>query len=129
MFGLGLLVKQYFPVDWISRPRTLSNNETYSAGRLEETQLFRITTGGTSIKSQSTQASKTNNTNYRHCKVRAKKPSLTLNLGTNNGSKVTCEPPTTNGRAGGMLARTGSLSGHPSKQQPRSTLLDPVIRR
>ncbi|KAG8255235.1 hypothetical protein J6590_065955 [Homalodisca vitripennis] len=31
---------------------------------------------------------------------------------------------TTNGRAGGVLARTGSLSGHPSKQQPRSTLLD-----
>ncbi|KAG8331432.1 hypothetical protein J6590_042202 [Homalodisca vitripennis] len=30
---------------------------------------------------------------------------------------------TTNGRAGGLLARTGSLSGHPSKQQPRSTLL------
>ncbi|KAG8308205.1 hypothetical protein J6590_002291 [Homalodisca vitripennis] len=27
-------------------------------------------------------------------------------------------------RAGGLLARTGSLSGHPSKQQPRSTLLD-----
>ncbi|KAG8295767.1 hypothetical protein J6590_073126 [Homalodisca vitripennis] len=31
---------------------------------------------------------------------------------------------TTNGRVGGLLARTGSLSGHPSKQQPRSTLLD-----
>ncbi|KAG8260397.1 hypothetical protein J6590_098032 [Homalodisca vitripennis] len=28
---------------------------------------------------------------------------------------------TNNGRAGGLLARTGSLSGHPSKQQPRST--------
>ncbi|KAG8261766.1 hypothetical protein J6590_066297 [Homalodisca vitripennis] len=27
----------------------------------------------------------------------------------------------------GLLARTGSLSGHPSKQQPRSTLLDLVI--
>ncbi|KAG8320212.1 hypothetical protein J6590_074013 [Homalodisca vitripennis] len=36
---------------------------------------------------------------------------------------------TINGRAGGMLARTGSLSGHPSKQQLRSTLLDPVILR
>ncbi|KAG8290335.1 hypothetical protein J6590_084575 [Homalodisca vitripennis] len=46
--------------------------------------------------------------------VRAKKPSLTLKLGTS-------EPPR---RAGGLLARTGSLSGHPSKQQPRSTLLD-----
>ncbi|KAG8316481.1 hypothetical protein J6590_049605 [Homalodisca vitripennis] len=30
---------------------------------------------------------------------------------------------TTNGRAGGLLARTGSLSGHPAKQQPRSTLM------
>ncbi|KAG8315323.1 hypothetical protein J6590_073377 [Homalodisca vitripennis] len=30
------------------------------------------------------------------------------------------------GRAGGLLARTGSLSGHLSKQQPRSTLLDLV---
>ncbi|KAG8292105.1 hypothetical protein J6590_046925 [Homalodisca vitripennis] len=28
---------------------------------------------------------------------------------------------TTNGRAGGLLAKTGLLSGHPSKQQPRST--------
>ncbi|KAG8267932.1 hypothetical protein J6590_039316 [Homalodisca vitripennis] len=34
-------------------------------------------------------------------------------------------PTTTNGRAGGLLARTGSLSGHPYKQQPHSTLLDP----
>ncbi|KAG8326052.1 hypothetical protein J6590_051384 [Homalodisca vitripennis] len=33
---------------------------------------------------------------------------------------------TTNGRSGGLLARTGSLSGHPSEQQPRSTLLDPL---
>ncbi|KAG8276257.1 hypothetical protein J6590_069482 [Homalodisca vitripennis] len=32
---------------------------------------------------------------------------------------------TTNGR-GGLLASTGSLSGHPSKQQPRSMLLDSV---
>ncbi|KAG8269589.1 hypothetical protein J6590_104414 [Homalodisca vitripennis] len=53
--------------------------------------------------------------------VRAKKHYLTLNLGT-SGLKVTRI--TTNGRAGGLLARTGSLSGHPSKQQPRSTLLD-----
>ncbi|KAG8299400.1 hypothetical protein J6590_102023 [Homalodisca vitripennis] len=36
---------------------------------------------------------------------------------------------TTNSRAGGLLARTGSLSGHPSKQQPRSTMLDLVILR
>ncbi|KAG8327103.1 hypothetical protein J6590_026437 [Homalodisca vitripennis] len=34
---------------------------------------------------------------------------------------------TTNDWAGGLLARTGSLSGHPSKQQPRSTLFDWVI--
>ncbi|KAG8268437.1 Zinc finger, CCHC domain-containing protein [Homalodisca vitripennis] len=34
---------------------------------------------------------------------------------------------TTNGRIGWLLARTGSLSGHPSKQQPRSTLLDPFL--
>ncbi|KAG8335535.1 hypothetical protein J6590_065396 [Homalodisca vitripennis] len=33
---------------------------------------------------------------------------------------------TTNGRAGGLLARPGSLSGHLSMQQPRLTLLDPV---
>ncbi|KAG8245933.1 hypothetical protein J6590_096258 [Homalodisca vitripennis] len=32
---------------------------------------------------------------------------------------------TTNGRAGGLLARTGSLSGLSSKQQPRSTSLVP----
>ncbi|KAG8295784.1 hypothetical protein J6590_072786 [Homalodisca vitripennis] len=43
----------------------------------------------------------------------------TINLGT-NGLKVT----TTNGRAGGLLERTGSLSDHPSYQQPRSTLHD-----
>ncbi|KAG8261892.1 mannose binding [Homalodisca vitripennis] len=33
---------------------------------------------------------------------------------------------TINGRAGGLLTRTGSLNGQPSKQQPRSTLLDSV---
>ncbi|KAG8296693.1 hypothetical protein J6590_051674 [Homalodisca vitripennis] len=36
---------------------------------------------------------------------------------------------TTNGRAGGLLARTGSLSDHLSKLQPPSTLLDLVILR
>ncbi|KAG8261784.1 hypothetical protein J6590_066315 [Homalodisca vitripennis] len=51
----------------------------------------------------------------------AKKLSPTLNLETNS-LKVT--PP-----MAGLLARTGSLSGHPSKQEPRSTLLDPVILR
>ncbi|KAG8316164.1 hypothetical protein J6590_057362 [Homalodisca vitripennis] len=39
------------------------------------------------------------------------KPSLTHNLGT-NGFRTT-----TNGRAGGLFARIGSPSGHPSKQQ------------
>ncbi|KAG8316495.1 hypothetical protein J6590_049619 [Homalodisca vitripennis] len=34
---------------------------------------------------------------------------------------------TTNGRAGGLLARTGSLIDHPSKQQPRLTLLYPPL--
>ncbi|KAG8246690.1 hypothetical protein J6590_078628 [Homalodisca vitripennis] len=58
--------------------------------------------------------------------VRAKKPSLTLNLGI-NGVEVTSEPPPMNDQAGELLARTGSLSGHPSKQQPRSTLLDPIL--
>ncbi|KAG8279606.1 hypothetical protein J6590_100999 [Homalodisca vitripennis] len=54
--------------------------------------------------------------------VRIKKPSLTFNLGY---QWLKCDfRTTTNGRAGGLPARTGSLSGNPSKQQPRSTLLD-----
>ncbi|KAG8295109.1 hypothetical protein J6590_087879 [Homalodisca vitripennis] len=36
---------------------------------------------------------------------------------------------TTNGQAGGLLARTGSLSYLQYKQQPRSKLLDSVISR
>ncbi|KAG8322343.1 PH domain leucine-rich repeat-containing protein phosphatase 2 [Homalodisca vitripennis] len=52
--------------------------------------------------------------------VRVKKPSSTLNLKDNFRT-------TTNGRAGGLFARTGALSGHPSKQQSRSMLLHPVI--
>ncbi|KAG8299696.1 hypothetical protein J6590_094464 [Homalodisca vitripennis] len=36
---------------------------------------------------------------------------------------------TTNGRVGGLLGNTGSLSGHPPKQQQRLALLDPVILR
>ncbi|KAG8334224.1 hypothetical protein J6590_095426 [Homalodisca vitripennis] len=36
---------------------------------------------------------------------------------------------TTTGRAGGLLARTGSLNGHSFKQQPRSKLLDLIIYR
>ncbi|KAG8267056.1 hypothetical protein J6590_059097 [Homalodisca vitripennis] len=35
----------------------------------------------------------------------------------------------TNGQAGGLLTRTGSFSGHPSKQQPSSMLFDLVILR
>ncbi|KAG8242815.1 hypothetical protein J6590_057913 [Homalodisca vitripennis] len=52
--------------------------------------------------------------------IRTKKPSLTLNLET-NGLKVTSEPPPMAGQAGCLQ---GSLSGHPPKQQPRSTSLD-----
>ncbi|KAG8292186.1 hypothetical protein J6590_045857 [Homalodisca vitripennis] len=83
--------------------------------------------------------------------IRAKKSSLTLNLRT-NGLNVTSEPPpmplhslsvrkdlmvltspvlfdqSINARAE-QLARRGSLRGHPSKQQPRSTLLDSVVSR
>ncbi|KAG8315820.1 hypothetical protein J6590_063773 [Homalodisca vitripennis] len=59
---------------------------------------------------------------------RATTSSLTLNLGI-NGLDVTCdEPPTTNGRASELLARTASLSGHPSKKQPRSKLLDSKLQ-
>ncbi|KAG8324901.1 hypothetical protein J6590_081037 [Homalodisca vitripennis] len=36
---------------------------------------------------------------------------------------------TTDARADGLLARTGSLRGHPSKQQPRSTMLHYVVLR
>ncbi|KAG8260128.1 hypothetical protein J6590_103806 [Homalodisca vitripennis] len=58
--------------------------------------------------------------------VRAKNSSLTQpGDQRKNGDFRT----TTKGRAGGLLARTGSLSGHPSKQQPRSTLLDPIFLR
>ncbi|KAG8284647.1 hypothetical protein J6590_098470, partial [Homalodisca vitripennis] len=54
---------------------------------------------------------------------RSKKPSLTQT--GDQRLKGDFRTTTTNDRAGGLLARTGSLSGHPSKQQPRSTLLDP----
>ncbi|KAG8299926.1 hypothetical protein J6590_089616 [Homalodisca vitripennis] len=46
--------------------------------------------------------------------------SLTLNLGT-KGLKMTGT--TTNGLVDGLFARTGSLSGHSTKQQPRSSRL------
>ncbi|KAG8258593.1 hypothetical protein J6590_027686 [Homalodisca vitripennis] len=54
------------------------------------------------------------------CEVRAKKLCL-----TQSGD----QPTTTNGRAGRLPTRTGSLSGHPSKQQALSTLLHSVILR
>ncbi|KAG8307304.1 hypothetical protein J6590_024952 [Homalodisca vitripennis] len=66
-------------------------------------------------------------TEERQSEVRAKKPSLTLNMGTKGLLKVTSKPPPMAGQAGCLQGRTGSLSGHPSKQQPRSTLLDLVI--
>ncbi|KAG8298833.1 hypothetical protein J6590_007428 [Homalodisca vitripennis] len=52
--------------------------------------------------------------------VTIKKSSLKLNLGS-NGLEVTSKPP--------PITETGSLSGHSFEQQPRSTLLDPVILR
>ncbi|KAG8302346.1 hypothetical protein J6590_034659 [Homalodisca vitripennis] len=53
--------------------------------------------------------------------VRAKKPSLTQ---PEDQRFIGDFRTTTNDRAGGPLARTGTLSGHLSKQQPRSSLLD-----
>ncbi|KAG8336597.1 hypothetical protein J6590_042118 [Homalodisca vitripennis] len=50
--------------------------------------------------------------------VRTKNPSVTLNLGT-NGLKVTSEPPP----MAGLLARIGSLSGHPSSSHARRCLI------
>ncbi|KAG8325562.1 hypothetical protein J6590_064343 [Homalodisca vitripennis] len=56
--------------------------------------------------------------------VRAMKLSLTLTDQQLNGVfRIT-----TNGQAGGLLARTGSLSSHPSKQQPRSTIMIEALR-
>ncbi|KAG8331140.1 hypothetical protein J6590_047558 [Homalodisca vitripennis] len=52
--------------------------------------------------------------------VRANKSSRAINPETNGFHT------TTNGRSGGLLARTESLSGHPSKKQARSTLLVPL---
>ncbi|KAG8320709.1 hypothetical protein J6590_062600 [Homalodisca vitripennis] len=60
------------------------------------------------------------NSSVIHGEVRAEKPSLTQPEDKwLKGDFRT----TTSGRAGGLLARTGSLSGHSSKQQPRSTLI------
>ncbi|KAG8259435.1 hypothetical protein J6590_014904, partial [Homalodisca vitripennis] len=46
-------------------------------------------------------------------KVRAKKPSVTFNLGT-NGLKVTFEPPPTAGQAGCLQGQDHSAVTHPS---------------
>ncbi|KAG8328742.1 hypothetical protein J6590_102676 [Homalodisca vitripennis] len=62
----------------------------------------------------------------KRSEVRAKKPSL-KQPGDQRLKGILST--TTNGRAGGLLVRTGSLSGHPSKQQLRSTLLHLVILR
>ncbi|KAG8282636.1 hypothetical protein J6590_031886 [Homalodisca vitripennis] len=51
--------------------------------------------------------------------IRGKKPFLTPGDQRLKGDFRT----TANDRAGGLLARTGSLSGHSSKQQPRSRFL------
>ncbi|KAG8310639.1 hypothetical protein J6590_060175 [Homalodisca vitripennis] len=56
--------------------------------------------------------------------VRAKKPSLSLNLGA-NGLKVTSEP--RSGRRAACKYRIAQRSKQ--QQQPRSTLLDSVISR
>ncbi|KAG8286816.1 hypothetical protein J6590_051806 [Homalodisca vitripennis] len=58
--------------------------------------------------------------------VRAKKPSLTFNLGPTQPLKGDFRT-NTNGWAGVMFARTGSLSGHPSKQQPRHFVCQVLI--
>ncbi|KAG8260090.1 hypothetical protein J6590_104625, partial [Homalodisca vitripennis] len=50
--------------------------------------------------------------------VRAKKPSLTLNLGT-NGLKVTSEPPPTVGQTGCLQGQDRSAVTHPSSSQAR----------
>ncbi|KAG8287054.1 hypothetical protein J6590_047031 [Homalodisca vitripennis] len=50
--------------------------------------------------------------------IRAKKPSLTLNLGT-NGLKVTSEPPPMAGQAGCLQGQDRSAVTHPSSRQAR----------
>ncbi|KAG8337028.1 hypothetical protein J6590_034116 [Homalodisca vitripennis] len=56
--------------------------------------------------------------------VRAKKPSLTLNLVT-NGLKVTSKPPPTVGQAGCLQGQDRSAVTHPSSRHDE--LLDSVI--
>ncbi|KAG8321531.1 hypothetical protein J6590_045596 [Homalodisca vitripennis] len=54
--------------------------------------------------------------------VRAKKPSLTLNLET-NGLKVTSEPPATAGQAGYLHRQDRSAVTHPSNSHARRCLI------
>ncbi|KAG8257892.1 hypothetical protein J6590_040802 [Homalodisca vitripennis] len=54
--------------------------------------------------------------------VRAKKPTQPGDQRLKGDFRIT-----TNGRTDGLLARIGSVTGHPSKQQPCSTLLDSVV--
>ncbi|KAG8337741.1 hypothetical protein J6590_015403 [Homalodisca vitripennis] len=58
--------------------------------------------------------------------LRAKKPFLTLNLRTNGLRSLPNHYQRLGRRA---VCRTESFSGHSSKQQPRSKLLDSVISR
>ncbi|KAG8295440.1 hypothetical protein J6590_080305, partial [Homalodisca vitripennis] len=54
--------------------------------------------------------------------VRAKKPSLTLNLGT-NGLKVTSEPPPMTGQAGRLQGQDRSAVTCPSSSHARRCLI------
>ncbi|KAG8277770.1 hypothetical protein J6590_034999, partial [Homalodisca vitripennis] len=56
------------------------------------------------------------------CEVRAKKPSLTLNLGT-NGLKVTSEPPPMAGQAGHLQGQDRSAVNYPSSGHARRSLI------
>ncbi|KAG8336593.1 hypothetical protein J6590_042114 [Homalodisca vitripennis] len=53
---------------------------------------------------------------------RAKKPSVTLNLGT-NGLKVTSEPPPMAGQAGCLQGQDRSAVTHPSSSHARRCLI------
>ncbi|KAG8318386.1 hypothetical protein J6590_006702 [Homalodisca vitripennis] len=54
--------------------------------------------------------------------VRAKKSSLTLNLGT-NGLKVTSEPPTMAGQTGRLQGQDRSAATHPSSSHALRCLI------
>ncbi|KAG8331493.1 hypothetical protein J6590_039839 [Homalodisca vitripennis] len=75
---------------------------------------------GCNANSQS-EAWDSTNTNNRG-EVRAKKPSLTLNLGT-NGLKVTSEPPPMAGKAGRLQGQDRSAVNYPSSGHARRCLI------